>query len=114
MKFYDWIIGTVKKRYRNNKLSLEEINVIEKLVGKSLNEMFNGGSHPVKVIDITENKEVGTFESQAKAAKTLREKYNIKLTNSLIGKRLTGKTTTPYKGRFMFYYADEEDVRESK
>lgn len=37
---YDWIKNTVKRRYINNKLLSEEIQVIEKLIGKSLINFF--------------------------------------------------------------------------
>lgn len=111
---YDWVVRTVKKRYKNNKLSLEEIEVIERLIGKTLDDLYCGKeSVKIKVIDIIENKRIGIFKSQREAARVIKGNYDIKINNSVIGNRLTGKITTPYKGRFMFYYADEnEEVTE--
>lgn len=105
---YGWILRTVKRKYRNNELSLDEIQIIEKLVGKSLDNLYCGKKEPVKVkaIDIIENKEIGIFESQCEIAKVMRERFDIKTTDTTIRKHLTGKISTPYKGRFMFYYAD--------
>ena len=85
------------------------------MVGKSLDDLYCGKSKPVKVkvVDIIENREVGMFESQKEAERRMGEKYGIKIASSIIGKCLTGKITTPYKGRFMFYRADEnEEVTE--
>ena len=107
---YGWVRGTVKKKFNNNKLSLEEIQIIEKLVGKSLGDLYCGKeSVKVKVIDIIENKVIGIFESQKKTSKVMREKYDIKINSDTIRNHLTGKRTIPYKGRFMFYYADENE-----
>ena len=111
INLYSWLLGTVKKKYISNKLTLEEIQVIEKLIGKSLDELYCGRKEPikVKVVDIIENKVAGIFESQCKAARRMREKYDIKINDTVIIKHLTGKVTTPYKGRFMFYRADEDE-----
>ena len=105
---YIWILK-LKKRYKANKLTLEEIKVIERLIGKSLDDLYCGRKEPVKakVVDVLENKVIGIFESQKEAARVMREKYVIKINDGIIRNRLTGKITTPYKGRFMFYRVDE-------
>lgn len=106
---YIWIMGTIKNRYRNKKLSTEEIQSIEKLIGKSLDELYCG-KKPIKtkVIDINENRAIGIFESQKEAVRVIRDKYNIKITDKVVRNRLTGKVTTPYMDRFMFYRVDEK------
>ncbi len=64
-------------------------------------------------MDVIEKKEVGIYKSQKGAINSIQEKYDIKVGNKAIRDCLTGKMTTPYKGRFMFYYADEnEEVTE--
>lgn len=35
----------------------------------------------------------------------------FEISESVVKNRLTGKVTTPYKGRFMFYYATDEEVK---
>ena len=112
---YDWVVRTVKRKYGNNQLALDDIQVIEKLVGKSLDELYCGKKEPVKVkvIDVIENKKIGIFESQKETTRVMRKNYDVKIYNSAIGRRITGKITKPYRGRFMFYYADEnEEVTE--
>ena len=108
---YIWLLGTIKKKYKKGELSIEEIQVVEKLVGKSLNNLYCGKKElpKVGVIDVAESKKVGIFESRNKAVKVMRKKYNIKISNTAIRNRLTGKITTPYEGRFMFYRVDENE-----
>ena len=105
---YIWVFSTVKRKYKKNKLSIEEKKIIEKLMGKSLDDLYcSKDPIKIKVADVVENKEVGIFESQKGTARRMREKYNIKISNTAIRNRLAGKVTTPYKGRFMFYRVDE-------
>ncbi len=106
---YDWVVGTVKRRYVNKNLSLEEIQIIEKLMGKPLDELYCGRKEPVKVrvIDVIENKEVGIFESKRQVSKMMQEKFGMNANGRIIEIRLNGKITTPYKGRFMFYRVDK-------
>lgn len=40
VNLYTWVIGTVKNKYKNKKLSLDEIRVIESLMGKSLEDLY--------------------------------------------------------------------------
>lgn len=115
INLYNWISNTFKSKYINNDLSSEEIKIVEELVGKSLNKLYNGvksNNKPicVKAIDTLYNRTIGVFNSQSEASRIIREKYNNKIGITCISNRLTGKTTTPYKGRFMFYYADENEV----
>ena len=81
---YIWIMVAVKNRYKNNKLSLSEIQIIEKLVGKSLDDLYCGKNEPikVKVIDIVEKKEVGIFKSLKETARRMKERYDIKISYS--------------------------------
>lgn len=108
MNLYRFVMKNIKKKYKKDKLLKYEQEIIEKLVGKSLDDLYCGKSEPVKVkvVDIIENKVVGIFKSQYDATKRMREKYDIKISRIPIIYRLTGKINTPYKGRFMFYHVD--------
>lgn len=108
---YDWVCRTVKRRYKKGELSLAEIQIIEKMIGKSLDNFYYKKSKPIKVraFDLIKNKEIGIFESKSETVRMLREKYNFKTCCAVITNRLTGKITTPYKGRFMFYRVDENE-----
>lgn len=110
---YGWIASTVKRRYRNEDLTIEQMNTIEKLINKPLGTFFkeNNLAVPTKVVDIINGKEIGIFKTRQRAAKYIKEKYGFNLWNNAIDLRLTGKVTTPYKGRFMFYYATDEEVK---
>ena len=108
---YEWIMRTVKRRYKKDKLSQEQKNIIEKLVGKSLDDLFNGGitSSPlnIRVIDITENKEVGICKTQHEASRLIQEKYGIKIMHTTIGNHLRKEVNTACKGQFRFEYIDD-------
>lgn len=109
---YNWIITTVKRKYQNNDLTREQINIIEKLMNKSLDNLFRGNlAVPTKVVDTINDKEIGIFKTRQCVAKYIKEKYGFNLTNGIIDNRLTGKVITPYKGRFMFYYATDEEIK---
>ena len=113
--FYLWIKSNVKKKYKNNQLSVYEKNIIEMALGKTLGEFFinkfKDKSIPIIIIDVVENRSIGLYKSMSKAIKYINDKFNIKIYQSSISNRLTGKVTTPYKGRFMFYYATDEEVK---
>lgn len=101
---------TVKIRYQNNKLSLSEREYIQKIAGKTLEDLYENNSRLICVKDIIANKNVGYFQSAKKAVREM-SKINIVVNDTSIYNRLNGKITTPYKGRFMFYYATDEEVK---
>ena len=41
----------------------------------------------------------------------MQEDYELNVGEGTINSRLTGKITTPYKERFMFYYATDEEIK---
>lgn len=111
VNLYDWVICTVKRRYNTNKLSNDDILVIEKLIGKSLHNLFNNNGDYVKAVDFANNEIIAIYKSQKEATRKINERYNVKMSNTIIHNRVNGKVTTPYKGRFMFYYATDEEVK---
>lgn len=111
-EFYNWITRTVRRKYQNDELTREQVLTLEKLIDKPLDNIIKRNfAIPTKVVDIINDKEVGIFKTRQCAAKYIREKYGFKLNNGAINLRLTRKVTTPYKGRFMFYYATDEEVK---
>lgn len=107
---YTWLKGTFKKRYKSYKVSIGQLKDIERLIGKSLEEFYNG-TRFVKVVDVIENEELGIYNSCVQAIKYIQENFNIDITRSIVDNRLIGKVVSPYKGRFMFYYATDEEVK---
>lgn len=115
VNLYIWIKSTIKKKYKNNQLKSEEKIAIENILGKTLEEFFTNKirdkAKGTKIIDIVENKEIAICESACQAAKIIHNKFSIKINCTSILERLNGKVTTPYKGRFMFYYATDEEIK---
>ena len=107
---YDWIKSTVKRRYKRNSLSNEEREIIEKLIGKPLWKFFIGCNF-IKIMDVHENEVIAVCNTQKEAAEKISKQINLPIDISVIRNRLSGKVTTPYKGRFMFYYATDEEVK---
>ena len=107
---YDWIKSTVKRRYKRNSLSNEEREIIEKLIGKPLWKFFIGCNF-IKIMDVHENEVIAVCNTQKEASEKISKQINLPINISVIRNRLSGKVTTPYKGRFMFYYATDEEVK---
>lgn len=108
---YVWLKNTFKKKYQSYKVSKEELKDIERLIGKSLEIFFNKGNNFVKVVDVIENRKISICKSQYAAVSALEKILCEKISRSVVENRLNGKVTTPYKGRFMFYYATDEEVK---
>jgi len=107
---YDWIKSTVKRKYKRNNLSIEEIEIVEKLIGKPLCKFFLCDNF-IKIVDVRENKVIAVCNTQKEAAEKISKQINLLTSISVIRNRLGGKVTTPYKGRFMFYYATDEEIK---
>ena len=107
---FSWVSKVVRIKYNNYKMSNDEMDIISKLLGKSIHKFFNKGSF-IKVIDVTDNKNIAIYKSQREAANKINEIFNIKINDKNIWQHLNCKITAPYKGRFMFYYATDEEVK---
>ena len=91
-------------------MSNEEKALIEKLTGKLLENSFNNGIF-VRIVDIANKEEIAICRSKTETMGLIQKNYSIKVSEGAIQNRLNGKVTTPYKGRFMFYYATDEEVK---
>ena len=108
---YKWLFQTVKQKFYDNELLQEQVEIIQKLIGKSLYKLFNMAGCFVKVMDVIEKNEIGIYKSQQQVVKEMREKFNINTTIRSVWMHLNSKITTPYKNRFMFYYAIDEEIK---
>lgn len=106
---YTWIKYTVKNKFIKDELSNEELEIIERLIRKPLYK-FNNGDF-IRVVDVANNEEIAICKSQNRAIKLLQEVYDVNISSSAVFDRIIGQVTTPYKGRFMFYYATDEEVK---
>lgn len=103
---YSWIKGTVKKH-------LEEGEILSEKQEDLLRKVFEKWSNQVRVIDLL-NKQNYVYPSMNKASEALCVQFQVtKDVKSALGSirnHLLGKTMSPYKGRFMFYYATDKEV----
>lgn len=103
---YSWIKGTVKKHIEEGqKLSNRQMELISKVLQ---------WRRKIKVVDL-ESSQVYVYSSANKASEALCSNFlitkNAKSAVTTINNHLLSKTTSPYKGRFMFYYATDEEVK---
>lgn len=103
---YSWIKGTVKKH-------LEEGEILSEKQKDLISKVFKKWSNQVRVIDLL-NKQNYVYPSINKASEALCNQFHVtKDVKSALGSitnRLLGKTMSPYKERFMFYYTTDEEV----
>lgn len=110
VNFYYWITGTVKRKYENNKLTKDEVRIIEQLLGERL-DVFYKKVFFIKVVDTMKNKEIGVYRSTTEIIDRIQKEYGEKVNRGTIHRRINNNITIPYKGRFMFYYATDEEVK---
>lgn len=111
VNIYNWINSTIKRKYKNGKLSSNEVAVIEQLIDKPLIKFFNHSDIFIKIVGVINKEEITICKSRAEATRIMQKKYGMKPDYASICNRLNGKVTTLYKGRFMFYYATDEEIR---
>ncbi len=111
INFYTWIAGTVKIKYANNELTKKQICVIEKLVSKPIYTIFNNGGDFIKVIDVLKNEETKIYSSKSNAIEYIRDNFGYPIHVVVISNYLNGKCKSPYKGRFIFEHATDEEVK---
>jgi len=106
---YQWLKEKVYRKYKNNELSDGEIDIIEQLIKQPLVKFYTN-SNFVQINDVINNK-VTVCKSQSEAVRIIQEEFNLKISWGTVARHLNGQVTTPYKGRFMFYYATEEEIK---
>jgi len=109
--FYTWINTTVKEKYYNMKLGNEDICTIEKLIDKPIYKIFNNNGDFIKVIDVLKDEEVGIYSSKKKATEYICQNFGYSMHGVVISNYLNGKSKSPYKGRFIFEFATDEDIK---
>lgn len=96
------------KWYYSHKSSFskEQLSIFRRIICKH--------EKTIKIIDLR-NKQANIYSSITEAAKALYIEFNVTKNDKSafysILNHLSGKVTTPYKGRFMFYYATDEEVK---
>lgn len=107
VNLYEWVCGTVKSRYDNNKMADEEKKIIKKLIGFGIEEVGTHGRKPVpvKVICNSNEKDSMTYQSIVEAANALSDKLNIVINPCIVGRCLRGNRKNELYG-FRFEYVD--------
>lgn len=96
VNLYEWAIRNVEK------ITKVDRTILSKLI-------HNSNLKPINVIDAKTNKTLCTYPSISDACIRLCQDYSIdKISKTSIKNQLSGKTTKPYKGRFIFQYADTD------
>lgn len=75
VNLYDWVVGKVKQKYKDNKLKNEDIKNIENLINKPLYKLFGNF---VIVVDVIENKKIGIYVSQNETVRNLKKEFDTK------------------------------------
>lgn len=96
VNLYEWAIRNV-----------ENITKVDRTILSKL--IHNSNLKPVNVIDAKTNKILCIYPSISDTCIRLSQDYSInKISKTSIKNQLSGKTTKPYKGRFIFQYADTD------
>ena len=77
----------------------------------SKNKIYGKKGIFVRIVDVVYREKIAICKSIMEAVKVMQEDYKLNVGNRAINNRLIGKVITPYKGRFMFYYATDEEVK---
>lgn len=102
VNLYEWCI------YNRKNFSREELEIINQVIPNRKLQIA------IKVVDCETKKSI-VYPSKMIAARALHEDFHIlrrkESIKDAIQRRISGQVTTPYKGRFMFYYATDEEVK---
>ncbi len=107
VNLYEWIYGTLKSKYDNNRITSEEKRIIKQLIGFGVEEIGKRGKRPIpiKVICNNEEMKVETYSTITEAAKSLSDKLNITISPCVVGRCLRGIRKNELYG-FRFEYVD--------
>lgn len=99
---YSWIRGTVRKH-------IDEGEVLTDEQWELLQRAMQERTRPIKIVDLINHQEY-VYLSINKAARVMCSEHHVaksvKSCITTIRNYLSGKTRSPYKGRFIFQYAD--------
>ena len=107
VNLYEWVSGTLRSRFNNNKITDDERKVIEQLIGFDIEEFGKRGKKPIPIKVICNNSEMKdtTYSNIAEAARSLSEKLNITISPCVVGRCLRGTRKNELHG-FRFEYVN--------
>lgn len=103
VNLYEWRV------YNRKKFTKKEMETINQVIPNRKLQIA------IKVVDC-KTKKINIYPSKIVAARALHEDFHIlknkESIRDAIQRRISGQVTTPYKDRFMFYYATDEEIRQ--
>ena len=107
INLYEWVCGTLRSRYKNNKMTDEERNIIKKLIGYDIGELGKRWRKPVSIKVICNNGDMEdeTYSSIVDAANSLSEKLGVTISPTIVGRCLRGIRKNDLYG-FHFEYTE--------
>lgn len=107
VNLYEWVVGTLKSRCDNNKLTDEERKIVKQLIGFDIEEIGKRGIKPIliKVVYNNGDMEDETYSSIKEAASSLSEKLNVTISPCVVGRCLRGTRKNELYG-FHFEYVN--------
>ena len=107
VNLYEWVCGTLKSRFDNNKMTDEERKIVKQLIGFDIEEIGKRWRKPVSIKVICNNGDMvdETYSSIVDAANSLSEKLGVTVSPSLVGRSLRGIRRNELYG-FHFEYAE--------
>ena len=106
VNLYEWICGTLKSRFDNNKMTREERRIVKQLIGFDIEEIGKRGRKPIPVRVICNNGEMKDliYSNIAETARGLSKRLNITISPCVVGRCLSGTRKNEFHG-FRFEYA---------
>ena len=108
---YEWVTGTLRRRYEIGKLTQLEQDMVRSLVGYGIEEIGKRIRKPVsvKVIQKSNHQLIGIYQTIKEASRAIYNELGIKISESIIGRSLKGKRKNEYAG-LIFQYAANNDT----
>lgn len=105
---YEWVTGTLRRRYEIGKLTQLEQDMVHSLVGYGIEEIGKRIRKPVsvKVIQKSNHQLIGIYQTIKETTRVIDNDLGIKISESIIGRSLRGKRKNEYSG-LIFQYADK-------
>ena len=112
VNLYEWVVGTLKSRCDNNKLTDEERKIVKQLIGFDIEEIGKRGRKPILIKVVCNNGDIEdeTYSSIVDAANSLSGRLGVTITPVRVGRCLRGIIKNELYG-FHFEYA-ANDIKE--
>ena len=107
INLYEWISGTLRNKYENNKMTDDERKIVKQLIGFDIEEIGKRWRKPILIKVVCNNGDMAdeTYSSIVDAANSLSERLGVKITPTRVGRCLRGIRKNELYG-FHFEYAN--------